>query len=414
MTQKLPYLKMTLLSMAGLFLALAAQAQWTEKIGVSRRGAAQSFVLDGKIYVSGGYVGFTDGYEANTKAYDPVANDWENAKSPSTANRSGGVGFSINGKGYIGLGQKNFLSFSPSPEDLLDMNEYDAKTNSWTEKAAFPGKGRVGATVFVLNNVAYIVGGSLTENDKSTNQVWAYDPEADTWTQKADLPVKTAYASAFAQGTLGYVTGGLGDAGTSIKATYSYDPEMDTWTAAANLPKATVGGTAFSIGKYSYYCLGSDKDLGETGAKFPKAVYRYDAETDAWTTSSLTWQNDGRLWPVSGVIDGKAYLGTGYKFDGGEFPYGDFFELDITLTSITSEQLKTITAFPNPANNQLHIQGLDSEGVLSVYSVEGKNLLQTTYNENTTIDISALPVGLYTLSIETGTKKYTTSLCIAR
>lgn len=413
MTQKLPYLKLTVLSFICLLTSLAAQAQWTEKIGLARRGAAQSFALDGKLYVSGGYVGFTSGYEANTKAYDPSTNDWTNAKSPSTANRSGGVGFTINGKGYIALGQKNYLSFSPSPEDLLDMNEYDAKTNSWVSKAAFTGKGRVGSTVFVLNNIAYIVGGTITETDKATNEVWAYDPDADTWTQKADLPTSSAFASAFTQGALGYVTGGLGEAGTTLKSTYSYNPETDTWTAVSDLPKATAGGTAFTIGNYSYYCLGSDKDLGESGAKFPKALYRYDAESDAWTTSSLSWQNDGRLWPVSGVIDGKAYIGSGYKFDGGEFPYGDFFELDITLTSIKATPLQTITAFPNPANQQLNIQGFNSEGTLTIYNSQGKNVLTTHYEQNASVDISNLPEGVYQVSIQAPTAKYFTSLCIA-
>lgn len=399
MFQKLPYFKTPLLGIAGLLMGLNAIAQWNQVAGTSAAGASQAFVVDDKMYISGGYVGFTAGYVTETRVFDPSSSFWAKATSPAESNRSGGIGFNINGKGYVGLGQKNFLSFSPSPENLLDLNEYDAATAQWTSKAAFPGAGRTGSTVFVLNNVAYIIGGSLADDEGPTDEVWAYDPATDVWTQKADFPIKVDYASGFSLGTLGYVVGGISAKDAILKATFSYDPELDTWTKKSDLPQINVGGTAFVLEGRAYYGLGSDKALGGSGAKFPTKFYRYDAETDAWSTASFTWPRQGRLWPVSVVVGAKAYIGTGYKFDGGESAYRDLYELDLTPTSTGIDPRMPIVVYPNPACDQLFVKGSELDGLLSLIDNQGKTILETAYTPNSPIDISHLQSGIYHIKV---------------
>ena len=389
------------------------EAQWTEKLSTQASGAAHSFVADGKMFIIGGYIGFTAGYTTDNRIFDPSTGEWSKGKSPNTANRSAGVGFSINGKGYVGLGQKNFLSFSPSPEDLLDMNEYDPKTDRWTVKAEFPGKARVGATAFVLNDIAYIAGGSFTSNDKSTNELWAYNPADDSWTQKSNMPGKVDGASSFSLNGIGYVVGGIDENQTIVKSTYAYDPETDSWTTKSNLPKINANGTAFTIGSDAYYGLGSNKELGGTDAKFPATFYKYDDQNDSWSTASFEWQNDGRLWPVSGVIDGKAYIGTGYKFDGGEFPYGDFFELDPTITSIRQSNVKPLVTYPNPATSQLFVELPSNQGVVSLLDMRGRLVLRTTLRHINSIDVSAIPTGIYQLKLEADDRTYWSKISVA-
>lgn len=414
MFQKLPYFKTTLLGIAGLLMGLNAMAQWNQVAGTSAAGASQAFVVDDKMYISGGYVGFTAGYVTETRVFDPSSSFWAKATSPAESNRSGGIGFNINGKGYVGLGQKDFLSFSPSPENLLDLNEYDAATAQWTSKAAFPGIGRTGSTVFILNNVAYIIGGSLADDEGPTDEVWAYDPATDVWTQKADFPIKVDYASGFSLGTLGYVVGGISAKDAILKATFSYDPELDTWTKKSDLPQINVGGTAFVLEGRAYYGLGSDKALGGSGAKFPTKFYRYDAETDAWSTASFTWPRQGRLWPVSVVVGAKAYIGTGYKFDGGEFPYGDLMELDLNPTTNHLELRESMVVYPNPAANQLYVEGLETNGVYSLIDIQGKHVIEDDFEPNETIDISSLPTGIYQLKISTNKGHHFSTVSIVR
>jgi len=85
-------------------------------------------------------------------------------------NRRYAIGFSLNGKGFIGLGSKSTESIYKL-HNLIDMWEYDPVTDSWSETASFPQEGRAGATVIVVNNKAYIGFGN------GKNDLWEFDPK---------------------------------------------------------------------------------------------------------------------------------------------------------------------------------------------------------------------------------------------
>lgn len=407
-------MRMTFFVTALALFSTAAKADWTQKGSTAKGGASQSFVLDGKFYRTGGYVGFTAGYITSTVAFNPETDKWENKANPETPNRSAGIGFSINGKGYVALGQKNFLSFSPSPEYLVDLNEYDANTNKWTKKTDFPGKGRIGSTVFVLNGKAFVVGGEIAETEKATNEVWSYDPNVDEWKQMNNLPTTVAWASGFALGENGYIVGGMDESENSSKSTYSYDAANDKWTKAADLPNVNVGGTAFVVNGNAYYGLGSNKNLGSTGASFPKAFYQYNHETDAWSTASFSWLDDGRLWPVSGVIDDKVYIGTGYKFDGGEFAYGDFLEYAFPTVSVDEISTKSLTAYPNPASHELVVTAQKEIGTIAVMNSNGSLVFTDSFRNNTTLYVAHFPAGVYHVRVSTAKHTYFSKVLVTR
>lgn len=72
--------------------------------------------------------------------------------------RSNGVGFAVDGKGYIGLGI-NFIT------PLQDFWQYDATAGAWTQKANYGGGKRYRAAAFVIGNKAYVG----TGNDSNVN-----------------------------------------------------------------------------------------------------------------------------------------------------------------------------------------------------------------------------------------------------
>src|SRR3954465_14072877 len=104
-----------------------------------------------------------------------------------------GVTFSVGNKGY-------FLPFGYDNR----LWEYNAVSNTWSEKADFPGVGRSGAVAFVVGSKGYVatgVGGSTFLKD-----VWEYDTNTDTWTRKKDSPGGERFlASAFSIGDMGYL-----------------------------------------------------------------------------------------------------------------------------------------------------------------------------------------------------------------
>jgi N-acetylneuraminic acid mutarotase len=108
------------------------------------------------------------------------------------------VGFSIDGKGYIGTGEDLNNVFN-------DFWEYDPSTDAWTEKANVGGTARWAAVGFSIGSKGYIGTGSGTHED-----FWEYDPGIDTWTQKANFGGGGRYsATGFSIGSKGYMGTGV-------------------------------------------------------------------------------------------------------------------------------------------------------------------------------------------------------------
>ena len=260
-------------------LLLSAQGAWTQKAAIAPgqwRSFAASFSLDGKGFLSGGLVGTVTGSAtADLWQYDPVTDTWlQKANFPGTA-RYSAVAAVANGKAYVGTGT------SSGPTSLFnDWYEYDPQSNTWTEKTAFPGAARQGAFAFSLNGTLY-VGGGFSGSNYFTD-VYAYNPAADTWAQKASLPGPFAEAVCFTAGGLGFTaTGRTGNAGNPFSnSVYAYNPASNTWTVKAPFAGAArLKATGLSINAKGY--LGG----GSPGTGFTGDWWEYDLATDSWTQS---------------------------------------------------------------------------------------------------------------------------------
>ena len=393
---------------------------WIAKANIAQsatgRGAAQTFVLNNKLYVAGGYIGFSSGYTNDMQMYDPASNTWTGKASPSEPNRSSGIAFVINGKAYMGLGAKNFLSFSPPETPLTDLNEYNETSNSWSSKASFPDSGRTASASFVLNNKAYIVGGERGVSGLKTSEVWEYNPSTNAWTKKNDFTGGgIAFASTFTIGSKSFLTGGILSDGTISNKTYEYNATADTWTQKANLPISNQGGIAFTIGNDAYYGLGSDKNLGGSGAVFPTTFYKYNSLSDTWTATTHTWSAAGRLWSIAGVINNKAYVGAGYKFASGEFAYKDIFELAFAPNTINEMKIDNNSIiYPNPAKNQFYVNAKGKEINITIYTSLGQIVKSQIIQEYQAIDISSFQTGNYFVTINSNHQTQYTQLKVVR
>ena len=91
---------------------------------------------------------------------------------------SNGVGFSINGKGYV-------LTFASGSHEK-ELWQYDPSSNSWTQKTEFPGVQRKGAITFTIGNKAYVGTGVQTSTSTATilKDIWQYDADLNLWQRK--------------------------------------------------------------------------------------------------------------------------------------------------------------------------------------------------------------------------------------
>lgn len=392
---------------------VTANAQWVKKNDINGfnpgRWGSMSFALNNKIYVAGGYQGSsgisTQWWGNDLLQYDPATGGWSSKKDlpGGVANRTAGIAFVINGKAYLGLGAENFLSFTMSQKNLKDLWEYDAAADSWIKKADYPDTGVTDAGVFVVNNKAYVIGGSKSGSGAGTNKVWEYDPAANKWTAKTPYPETIVSPFTFTINNKGYVSGG--QVGTiPTPKTYQYDNVANSWIPKKDYPSdsARSGGVVFVINGMAYCGLGTTGFGG-----YPKSFWGYHPATDSWQYlkgSQLPWV--GRAFGTAQVVNNKAYIGGGWRLDGSaqQF-YKDWYELDHTallnIDDATANDTKLI-CYPNPSTGLIHIDmEAATNSAYSLYTITGQKVLANSLPADKTINISQLHAGQYILEVTT-------------
>ena len=120
-----------------------------------RRGAA--VVLDGKLYVAGGMVGYNTPVAA-LDVYDPTTNTWRTLAPMPT----GGVaaGAALQGKVYVVVGGQTYA--------------YNPATNQWNTRAAAPSGGFGSVTRVTLDGKSYLF--MATGIMPTGNRSWLYTP----------------------------------------------------------------------------------------------------------------------------------------------------------------------------------------------------------------------------------------------
>lgn len=399
----------------GLSTASTAQmVKWTAKAtkplvdgsGISR---AMCFAIGNKLYVGGGYV--ADFY--NTKQfyeYDLATDKWtKKADLPGGfKNRSGGIGFAIGTKGYIGLGAEDNLSISGS-KPLADLWEYDPATDKWTAKASLPDTARDGAGVFVLNNKAYVVGGGNGSSD-----LWEYSPSSNTWTEKAPFPggkIEDAYVFTLGTGAAarGYVScGGTYTPGVGYqfyKKTYAYDAATNTWTAKADFPGSPRrDGSAFTMNGKAYCGFGV---LNSAYSQYSDTFFAYDPSSDSWSAPVKNkFPTVARAHAYTISFPSFAFIGGGWSFGAGgsQSHYNHFYKVDSTnpLGVSAISKNNSMHIYPNPAKEKLTID-IPSTNITQAevvfYDLLGKQVLKSIWSKNQALDISVLTKGVYTIEV---------------
>ncbi|MFI5154180.1 MAG: Kelch repeat-containing protein, partial [Chitinophagales bacterium] len=304
----------------------------------SPRSKAVGFSIGSKGYIGTGSESGNDFWE-----FDPVTNIWTQKASYPGAGGYGSAGFSIGNKGYIGTGADNSSS-------TKDFWEYDPTNNVWTQKADFAGGPRVDAVGFSVGTKGYIGTGN-TGNGKypvmgaHKNDFWEYDPATDAWTQKGAFTggVRSG-ATGISIGNKGYI--GLGyaglDPGSGILDSdfWQYDPPNDIWIRKANFPGGPrMGACGFSMGATGFIGTGTgNKSTPPAGLENKNDFYRYDTAADSWS-GNIGFSGMVRENAVAFSIGSKGYVGTGemnqiYSTYG---PLLDFYEFDTTSSLWTQK-----------------------------------------------------------------------------
>jgi hypothetical protein len=200
--------------------------------------------------------------------------------------------------------------------DTKDLYAYDSEAGTWSQKASAADTRESPAHGW-LNGKWYISGGwgSDAAPDAKTE---VYDPTADSWGTAAQNPSPLAGSGSATLGGKLYVVGGCATTCGSTVAQV-YDPAADAWSPIADYPEPisweSCGGISGAI-----YCAGGTTDAGAV-----KTAYKYDVATDSWSPIADLpvdlWGSDytaanGMLLVSGGVTaQGTAITNEGYAFD---------------------------------------------------------------------------------------------------
>ncbi len=145
---------------------------WTQvsNFPASARENAISFTIGGLAYIGQGNVNGGP-FEKDLWEYNPITDIWsQKANYANSSGRTRTVAFSLNDKGYVVTGDAS------STGGLILMKEYNPLNNTWIVKENFPGITRIGASGFVIDNKAYIVGGrDYNTSNININEVQEYN-----------------------------------------------------------------------------------------------------------------------------------------------------------------------------------------------------------------------------------------------
>jgi hypothetical protein len=275
--------------------------------------------VNGKIYAMGGVVenGVVTG--ANEE-YDPASDKWT-FKTPMPTPREYFATAAYQNKIYC-------IGGYLSNRTATGVNEvYDPETDTWETKTPVP-TARWALQANVVKGQIYLIGGYVPDDSafggskSALNEV--YDPETDSWTTKAPIPIATAeYPSAVVDNKI-YVIGGLP---SSSNLNQIYDVETDMWSQGASSPSSirygAAGATTGVNALKRIYVLGETWDLWEDE---PSSTVRvYDPASDRWTfganmpTTRLNFRvavvND-MLYAIGGFT--IKYVGFDRQFETGE------------------------------------------------------------------------------------------------
>jgi N-acetylneuraminic acid mutarotase len=171
--------------------------------------------IGGFLYVYGGGSAFSG--PSRFWRYNPSTNAWVTRASPPNAHVLGAMGV-IGGKLYLAGGEEEYLVHG-----FVDV--YDPATNRWSTRVPMPSsRWRFGMASAVLNGRLYVGGGVSQGGGTSRAELDVFDPVTNSWTSRAALPVARGHAAGAAAGGQFYVMGGRLTGGATTVRADAYTP----------------------------------------------------------------------------------------------------------------------------------------------------------------------------------------------
>jgi DNA-binding CsgD family transcriptional regulator len=225
---------------------------------------------------------------------------------------------------------------------------YNPESDTWVEKASKPVPvSDIGAVV--IGGRIYVPGGRLADGTM-TDILEIYNPREDKWERGASIPVSlSAYAIAAYEGKL-YLFGGW-DGSSYLNRTFEYDPGLDRWSERSQLPGARSAAGAAVASEKIFIMGGYD---GKT-AMGSNLIYSPEMDTgkgSAWQKGS-TLPEGSYAMGLAGIADkiyivgGNRYIAVQNANTGSSYEYSPFENNFRLLENPELKSWTSLTLVPN-------------------------------------------------------------------
>lgn len=230
--------------------------------------------VDGARYSFGGYTPGPLGGTTRDRGFvlDPETGRWhEIARMPQPRTKPEAV--AIDGLIYVVGGWDDDSNATAS------TFIYDPAENTWSQGADMPA-GRAAPGVAAAGGALYVVGGCTTGSCETADTVWRYHPDRDEWEVLPAYPHTTAWLGCGGLAGQVYCTGGSAG-GAPTASTYAYAPEEQAWTPRADAPYPSWG-MAYAAADGRLVISGGATEASGRGAVTNQGA-AYHPGDDGWT-----------------------------------------------------------------------------------------------------------------------------------
>jgi len=253
--------------------------------------------LIGMVYFSIGSKGYCINQQTN-EVYKYDANDNQVKKLennfPGLRREKGATAFTIGNRGYYGFGENtkrilNGIYAYQYPDHLVDFWEFNPDAETWTKKADLPVRSITGyncfdgAYGFGIGTTGY-VGSGRNVNNSILNLWFSYNQATGNWSSLGNSAV--AYPLGYAQVSMAFSTESRGYVGDSVRL-FELNPSGLTWTqitpsAASQLPVAYKQPFVSLGSKTKGYIYGSVRSTNALKPELLNGFWEFNPVTRSW------------------------------------------------------------------------------------------------------------------------------------
>ena len=272
------------------------------------RCEAQKGVVDGKLFVFGGFVEGMSGAVTRSDVYDPATNQWATIADLPT--RVTHAATAVDGhKVFLAGGWVSWGMLGQQEYGTRDVWVYDVASNSYSKGPSLPEPRGAGAMVKLDRTLHFMSGTDPVRTDRTEHWVLDLDRPEQEWIPSVPLPLGRNHVAAVAvDGHIFFMGGQVGpdDLTGAMDSFYVWHPAWSAWRRLGDLPVARSHHNEATL-----FHRGRILTIGGTtnGVQDMRDVAALDLQTGQW--SQLTPLPAGRYTGLAAIVDDVIYYSTG-------------------------------------------------------------------------------------------------------